>query len=93
MKGVEFRLKDVEKEREEAQGKAFKAMEECDALKRQLANTSRESNDSEHYAAINEALRREVERQRKKNEVSEGVIRELKKELEKYAIELIRMQE
>jgi hypothetical protein len=38
-------------------------------------------------------LRREVDRQRKKNEVSEGVIKELKKELEKYAIEIIRMQE
>ena len=34
-----------------------------------------------------------MDRQRKKNEVSEGVIKELKKELEKYAIEIIRMQE
>jgi len=42
---------------------------------------------------MNEVLRREVDRLRKKGEVSEAVIGQLKVELEKYAYELIKLQE
>lgn len=42
---------------------------------------------------VNEVLRREVDRLRKKAEVGEAVIAQLKKELERYAYELIKMQE
>jgi len=42
---------------------------------------------------VNEVLRREVDRQRKKADLNEAVIAQLKKELERYAYELIKMQE
>jgi hypothetical protein len=42
---------------------------------------------------LNEVLRREIDRLRKKNDVCESVIGQLKKELEKYAYELIKLQE
>ena len=42
---------------------------------------------------MNEVLRREVERLRKKGEVSETVISQLKQELEKYAYELLKMKD
>ena len=42
---------------------------------------------------MSEVLRREVDRQRKKNELNEAVIVKLKQELERYAYELIKMQE
>lgn len=42
---------------------------------------------------MNEVLRREVDRQRKKADLNEAVIAQLKKELERYAYELIKLQE
>jgi len=42
---------------------------------------------------VNEVLRREVDRQRKKADLNEAVIAQLKKELERYAYELIKIQE
>lgn len=71
MKSLEFKVNDVLRERDCTRN-------ECAALSQQLAQTDREDQ-------VNEVLRREVVRQRKKNEVNEAVINELKKQLEVYA--------
>ena len=75
MKGLEFRLQDLIKEREtkSANSQRLQLISEADQ--------------------VNEVLRIEVDRQRKKNEVSEAVIAQLKRELEKYAYEVIKLQE
>jgi hypothetical protein len=65
MKGLEFRVNDLVKERDSVRN-------ECNMLTQQLAQTDREDQ-------VNEVLRREVSRLRKKNEVNDAVVRELKK--------------
>lgn len=78
MKSLEFKVNDVMRERDLVRN-------ECTALSSQLAQTDREDQ-------VNEVLRREVARQRKKNDVNEAVINELKKQLELYAYQIIKMQ-
>jgi len=77
MKGLEFRVTDLVKERDSVRN-------ECNMLTQQLAQTDREDQ-------VNEVLRREVSRLRKKNEVNDAVVRELKKQLEIYAYQIMKM--
>jgi hypothetical protein len=77
MKGLEFRVNDLVKERDSVRN-------ECNMLTQQLAQTDREDQ-------VNEVLRREVSRLRKKNEVNDAVVRELKKQLEIYAYQIMKM--